>query len=86
MNEVNALSKEIKKHRNDALASGVIIGYGIGLFTNVAVLLMLKGALTGLEFLFPIEIFNDMITIIIAMGIISFAMGIVYEIYKRRKL
>jgi len=80
------LSKDIKKHRNDALASGVIIGYGIGLFTNVAILLTLKEALTKLIFLFPEESFNGVITIVTVMGIISFAMGIIYEIYKRRKL
>lgn len=80
------MSKEIKKHRNDALASGVIIGYGIGLFTNVAVLLTLKETLTKFEFLFPEESLSEIITIIIVMGIISFAMGMIYEIYKRRKL
>jgi len=80
------LSEDTKKHRNDALASGVIIGYGIGLFTNVAILLTLKEALTAFEFLFPMEIFNETITIITVMGIISFAIGMIYEIYKRRKL
>lgn len=80
------MSKEIKKHRNDALASGVIIGYGIGLFTNVAVLLMLKKTLIMLVFLFPEESFNSILTIFTVIGIISFAIGIIYETYKRRKL
>ena len=86
MNEVKALSQDIKKHRNDALASGVIIGYGIGLFTNVAVLLTLKETLTKFEFFFPEESFNEITTIITVMGILSFAIGMAYEIYKRRKL
>jgi len=86
VSEVNALSQDIKRHRNDALASGVIIGYGIGLFTNVAVLLTLKETLTKFEFFFPEEGFNEITTIIIVMGIISFAIGMIYEIYKRRKL
>jgi len=80
------MSGEIKKHRNDALASGVIIGYGIGLFTNLAVLLVLKDVLINVWLKMSESAFNEILTLMIVGGIISIAFGLAYEIYARTKL
>jgi hypothetical protein len=80
------MPEEIKKHRNDALASGVIIGYGIGLFTNLAVLLVLKETLTSFWFGLSESAFNEILTIITIGGIISITLGLAYEIYRRTKI
>jgi hypothetical protein len=80
------MSGEIKKHRDDALASGVIIGYGIGLFTNLAVLLLLKEVLINVLFKLPESTFNEISTLMIIGGIVSIATGLAYEIYRRIKL
>ena len=80
------MSKEIKKHRNDALASGVIIGYGIGLFTNLAVLLLLKDTLINFWLKMSESAFNEALTLMIVGGIVSIAIGLVFEIYGRTKL
>jgi len=80
------MSGEIKRHRNDALASGVIMGYGIGLFTNLAILLVLKETLINIWFKMEESAFNEILTLTIVGGIISIAFGLAYEIYARTKL
>jgi hypothetical protein len=70
------MSEEIKKHRNDALASGVIIGYGVGLFTNLAVLLVLREALISFWFELSEPAFNEILTLLTIGGIISITIGI----------
>ena len=80
------MSGETKKHRNDALASGVIMGYGIGLLTNLAVLLVLKEVLINVWFKMSESAFNEILTLMIVGGIISIAFGLAYEIYARTKL
>jgi len=80
------MSGEIKRHRNDALASGVIMGYGMGLFTNLAILLVLKETLINIWFKMEESAFNEILTLTIVGGIISIAFGLAYEIYARTKL